>query len=154
MDRRVWHDHYDDGVPPSVDYEDLTVHGLLERSAQRFPRHDALIFFNATLSYQQLQKRMGADARALSPTFNVKAPAPPTIIFHGQSDNTVPHAQAVAFCQAVGAVGGRCQLVSYPGQEHAFFNFGRSGNRYYHSTLAEMDAFLVAIGYLPEVPRP
>lgn len=66
MDRRIWHDHYDEGVPHSVDYEDLTVHGLLERSATRFPDHTAVVFANAKLTYRQLQEAVGRMSTALT----------------------------------------------------------------------------------------
>jgi len=47
MDRRIWHEHYDEGVPRALDYEDLTVHGLLERSAERFPENTASVWKSA-----------------------------------------------------------------------------------------------------------
>ncbi len=57
MDKRVWHEHYDEGVPASiVDREDLSVPGLLQRSARRSPGRSALVFFNASISYAELEQ--------------------------------------------------------------------------------------------------
>ncbi len=66
MDPRVWHRHYDRGVPPSLAYEDLTVHGLLERSAARHPDRDALVFLNARLTYRRLQEQVDRLATAFT----------------------------------------------------------------------------------------
>ena len=48
--------------------------------------------------------------------------------------------------------GSRCELVTYEGQPHGFFNFGRSENKYFLDTLKKADAFLVSLGYLKGEP--
>ena len=48
--------------------------------------------------------------------------------------------------------GNQCQLVGYEGQAHGFFNYGRGGGKYYDETLAELDKFLVELGYLKATP--
>ena len=47
--------------------------------------------------------------------------------------------------------GVRCDLHLYEGQPHGFFNFEHQ--KYYAETLAEMDRFLVSIGYLGDTPE-
>ena len=42
--------------------------------------------------------------------------------------------------------GNRCELVAYENETHGFFNFSR-GECFYKTT-AEMDRFLVSLGYL------
>ena len=66
MDRRIWHEHYDEGVPRALDYKDLTVPQMLQRSAERFPDRTAVVFFNATLTYRQLQDAVDRLATALT----------------------------------------------------------------------------------------
>ncbi len=96
-------------------------------------------------------RKWGADPRELSPAHHVVAGTPPTIIFHGRNDSTVPYATAEAFQRAMQAKGNRCDLVGYEGQGHGFFNFGNEKGRY-EETVAAMDEFLVSIGWLPERP--
>jgi acetyl esterase len=96
-----------------------------------------------------LKERMGVDPQALSPYHHVRSGAPPTIIFHGRADSTVPYATVERFAQAMTDAGNRCTLVGYDGQGHGFFNYGRGGNEYYEKTLKALDAFLVELGYLP-----
>lgn len=95
------------------------------------------------------KERLGAEPSELSPVHHVQAGAPPTIIFHGKTDETVPYRTAEAFATAMRKAGNRCELVGYDEQAHGFFNFGRGDGRYYNETLAVADAFLVSLGYLP-----
>lgn len=95
-------------------------------------------------------ERMGADPIKLSPVHHVKKGTPPTIIFHGRADETVPYSTAEAFTREMQKAGNRCELVGFDGQGHGFFNYGRGDNRNYRATLEAMDAFLVSLGYLPK----
>jgi acetyl esterase/lipase len=95
-----------------------------------------------------LPDRMGIDPKALSPYHHVKAGVPPTIIFHGQGDTTVPYKTVEHFTAAMKKTGNRCELLGYPDQPHGFFNYGRSENKYFEATLVSLDKFLVSLGYL------
>ncbi len=95
-------------------------------------------------------ERMGTDPRNLSPAHHVRPGTPPTIIFHGRADTTVPYATAEVFTRVMQAAGNRCELVGYEGQKHGFFNFGRKDGKY-DETVAAMDQFLVSLGWI--VPR-
>lgn len=66
MEPRPWHHHYDDGVPPSLAFEDVTLPGLLERAARRYPNRPALIFFNRRVTYRALQDQVDRLAAALA----------------------------------------------------------------------------------------
>ncbi|MFN0172219.1 MAG: alpha/beta hydrolase [Bryobacteraceae bacterium] len=81
-------------------------------------------------------------------TTTQKKGAPPTIIFHGKNDTTVPYRTAEAFAEKTRSVGSRSDLESYDGQTHGFFNYGRGGDEYYQKTLNSADAFLTSLGYL------
>ncbi|MBI5758134.1 MAG: alpha/beta hydrolase [Planctomycetales bacterium] len=94
------------------------------------------------------RERLGAEAKALSPAHNIKSGGPPTILFHGRADTTVPFKQAEEFARRMKEAGNRCDLVGYEGQPHGFFNFGRNENKFYDDTLAKADAFLVSLGWL------
>lgn len=97
---------------------------------------------------ESLKDRMGTDPKALSPYHHVHKGAPPTIIFHGKADNTVPYGTVEAFTKAMTNAGNQCTLVGYDGQAHGFFNYGRGGGEFYQKTLDRIDEFFVELGYL------
>lgn len=66
MEPRPWHKHYDPGVPASISYEETSIPEFLERTANRFPDRDALIFLNSRLTYRQFQDHVNRFATALA----------------------------------------------------------------------------------------
>jgi acetyl esterase/lipase len=122
---------------------------------------NALVLFNPALVLAPLDgmdaggfgarvgaERLGAEPRELSPAHHVKSGTPPTIIFHGKADTTVPFVTAEAFASVMQAAGNRCELMGYEGQGHGFFNYDRGDGRYYRETLQAADGFLVSLGFL------
>jgi acetyl esterase/lipase len=96
--------------------------------------------------------RMGTNPRDLSPYHHVAPGAPPTAIFHGKADKTVPYATVEAFAKAMKAAGNTCELFGYDDEGHGFFNYGRARNRMFVATLKEADKFLAKLGYLQGEP--
>jgi acetyl esterase/lipase len=129
-------------------------------------RPNAVVLFNPALDltpnafseafrkkrYASFAKRWGTKPENLSPTHHVSKGVPPTIIFHGKSDTTVPYAQAEAFTRAMKHLGNRCQLVGFEGAQHGFFNYGRNRNKSFIATLRQADQFLASLGYLRGKP--
>jgi len=111
---------------------------------------NALVLFNPVLNATEprLADRFNGRAAELSPTHHVKSDAPPTIIFHGTADETVPIETIEHFTQLMIAAGNRCELVKFPGKGHAFFNYGRDNNEPYNETVAAADRFLTELGFL------
>ncbi len=123
---------------------------------------NALVLFNPALvlapveghgdkawdKLNSLGERMGVKPERLSPYHHVHKGQPPTVIFHGQQDTTVPYFTSALFAEKMKEEGNRCELVGYPGQSHGFFNYGRGDNKYFVETLKKTDAFLVSLGYL------
>jgi long-chain acyl-CoA synthetase len=66
MDHRVWHDFYDDGVPTSIDYEEITIPQYFARSVERHGDRPAVSFMNCNLTYSQLNDRVERFATALA----------------------------------------------------------------------------------------
>jgi acetyl esterase/lipase len=97
-------------------------------------------------------ERMGVDPVELSPYHHVAPGAPPTAIFHGKADNTVPYATVEAFAKKMKTAGNTCELFGYEDQGHGFFNHGRARHAMYDATLKEADKFLVRLGYLEGEP--
>ncbi len=118
-------------------------------------RPNALVLFNPATDLSG-SERWGERRLEGSPLHHVGKGDPPTIVFHGKADRTVPYATAEAFCEAMVEAGNRCELVGYDGRPHGFFNYGRS-RASYTSTVWHMDRFLASLGYLegePAVGRP
>ena len=126
---------------------------------------DALVLFNPVLVIAPLDglppggfgtnlsaERLGAEPAKLSPGHHVQRGAPPTIIFHGRADTTVPFATAEAFTRVMKAADNRCELVGFDGQNHGFFNYARPDKRYYFETLTATDRFLTSLGWLKGEP--
>jgi len=104
---------------------------------------NAMVLFNP--GFGNREEDAGADTDGKGNLLNyVKPGAPPTIIFHGKADTTVPFATVEAFTAVMKKAGNRCELVGYEGEGHSFFN----RDKYYELTLAETDAFLTGLGWL------
>lgn len=98
-------------------------------------------------------ERLGCEPADISPLHHIKAGQPPTIIFHGKADTTVPYSSAELFTARMKAAGNRCELVGAEGQQHGYFNFGRAESRYAFETLAAADQFLASLGWLQGEPK-
>ena len=121
----------------------------------------ALVLFNPGLNSNEERwiknqnqiDRIGTnDFYSISPYHNVKKELPPTIIFHGVADKTVPYSSALAFTNKMKEFGNECILHGYENLEHGFFNFGRNSNGPFVDTLRKADDFLVTIGFLKSLP--
>jgi acetyl esterase/lipase len=119
-------------------------------------------FDGVTLDEEKLADlvtRTGVEPERISPIHHLRSGLPPTIIFHGQADPTVPYATVEAYAKVATATGNRCELVGYPGATHGFFNYGRDGSpgEFFPATLYRLDRFLGSLGYLegpPTIARP
>lgn len=100
----------------------------------------------------ELQERFGIEPEKISPYHHVARGAPPTIIFHGKADTTVPFKTAERFTEAMTHAGNDCRLVAFDGKAHGFFNYGRDGGTAYVETVRAMDEFLAELGFLQGKP--
>ena len=101
----------------------------------------------------QIRQRFGdRDPQEISPAHHVKAGIPPTIVFHGKADTTVPYATAERCAAAMKAAGCRCDLAGYDGLGHGFFNFGRGDGKPFPDTMRRADRFLASLGWLTGEP--
>lgn len=117
---------------------------------------NALVLFNPALVLAPLdgykhegggkitEERMGTKPENVSPAHHIYKGAPPTIIFHGKADTTVPYMTAEAFTAEMIKAGNRCELVGYAGASHGFFN----SIKWREDTIKRMDKFLKSLGYL------
>ncbi|MBK9603470.1 MAG: alpha/beta fold hydrolase [Anaerolineales bacterium] len=63
--QRVWLNHYENGVPYTVDVPRIPAHHLLRSSVRRFPNHTAIFFEGAKLTYRKLNHEANRFANAL-----------------------------------------------------------------------------------------
>lgn len=97
----------------------------------------------------KIKKRFGATApETISPYHLLRADFPPTIIFNGKADTTTPLLAAEFYVKKSTALGNRCELVTYDGQKHGFFN----RDPYYAKTVIAMDKFLASLGWIEGEP--
>jgi len=66
MEERIWHKAYPPNVPPSLDYEKITLPDALARTAGKYPNNDALILMGKKITYRQLDDYVNMFASALS----------------------------------------------------------------------------------------
>jgi long-chain acyl-CoA synthetase len=66
MDRKSWHEAYEPGVPPSLEYEEITLPAMLRRSAGSHPDAAAVRFMNRTMTYRQLVEDVDRFAAGLA----------------------------------------------------------------------------------------
>lgn len=137
--------------------------GLISGPEELQSRPNALVLFNPVVimapvaNDDDLNQNSGAivargkqeaDAVAISPWHHIAKGSPPTIIFHGKSDTTVPWVTVESFTKRMQAAGNRCELVSFEGQNHGFFNFRPTGNQYYDETVNKAGDFLASLGFI------
>jgi acetyl esterase/lipase len=113
---------------------------------------NALVLFNPVVDTTELgygAKRFGDNPTALSPVHHVREGLPPTIIFHGTADTTVPFENVERFCRKMREVGNTCTVIPFEGKKHGFFNYDREeDHRSYNETVAHMDEFLRTHGFI------
>jgi acetyl esterase/lipase len=93
-------------------------------------------------------------SRACSVPDQMLPKMPPTIIFHGTSDETVPYTNSVALRDKLVASGNRAELVTFEGLGHSYNSskFGEAGKAADLKTRAEIVKFLQSLGLLPAAP--
>jgi len=119
------------------------------------PKATALVLFNPVIDNGEGgygHERIGDRYMEISPMHNITKKTPPTIFFLGDTDKHIPVATGKAYQAKMEAVGSRCELFIYKGQEHGFFNKTKKKSKYYTETVFEADVFLESLGYLKGKP--
>jgi len=100
---------------------------------------------------KKLIRSLKGRAIEISPFHNVSKGAPPTIIFHGTADESMPFHQVTRFCAEMKKYGNNCEVVLYEGREHGFFHYflyPEGDNPDFLSTMEYTVNFLTSIGYI------
>ena len=86
---------------------------------------NAMVLFNPVADTTELgyglEKVGEARKTEISPCHQVRAGQPPTLIFHGMADTTVPFENVERMTCLMKAVGNDCTLIAYEGRNHGFF---------------------------------
>ena len=111
---------------------------------------NALVLFNPVVNTmkERIAKRLGDKAESISPSHHVMPKLPPTLIFHGTSDKTVPFETITDFQSKMETAGNTCYVVPFEGQGHGFFNYGRSNGKFYELTIQKTESFLYELKYI------
>ena len=123
-----------------------------DRKASCVP--NALVLFNPGVeaTEEKARQKGGEEAvglvKEISPLGHLRKNAPPTIVFHGTADTTVPFESILRFQKKMQEMGNRCEVVSYEGRKHSFFNLEPDKT----DVIQKSDAFLTGLGYLKEKP--
>lgn len=112
----------------------------------------AMVLFNPVVNTSSAgfgAERLGADSLKASPVHHLTQTMPPTLVFHGEADTTVPVDNIRDMEKKMNALGVPGEFHYYPEQTHGFFNIGRQeGHRYFLETLYETDRFLTKYHFL------
>ena len=82
-------------------------------------RPNALLLHNPVTGGPGFEPEFFAAQPELSPIAHVAPGWPPTIVSHGTADEVVPHADAVAFVEAMRAGRNVCELIPLDGAPHS-----------------------------------
>jgi dienelactone hydrolase len=74
-------------------------------------------------------------------------------VFLGTNDQLIPVATAEQFQSKMKKAGLRSELHLYEGAGHGFFNYEKDEQKWFRLTVAEMDRFLVELGWLSAEPK-
>ena len=62
---RPWLQHYDDGVPTSLEYPEITLPQFLVDTAANYPDYIATTLNGVDITYREINEKVNAFARAL-----------------------------------------------------------------------------------------
>lgn len=130
-----------DGI--NEDTDDLTVSPIPNALVLLFPVIDT-----STEGYGNA--RIGERWREISPLHQVRAGAPPTILFHGTADTTTPFKGAKAFHEAMLKAGNRCELDVNEGGVHGYL---MRTKELHDDAMRKMEAFFASLGFLTKASR-
>jgi long-chain acyl-CoA synthetase len=118
--KKPWLKSYEDGVPEHVQYEDVCLPDILERTAKQFPDRTAMIFQGYMVTFRQFKDMVDRFAACLS-DFGVRRGDAVAILL----PNTIPCVVAYYAILKLGAISVMNNpLYSDPELEHQFNDSG------------------------------
>lgn len=65
MTQKPWLNHYDEGIPASIDYPEITLYDILKETTEKYPHNKALVFKSYELNYIELKELVDRFAAGL-----------------------------------------------------------------------------------------
>ncbi len=97
--QKPWLQHYDDGVPPEIEFEPVCLPGMLDRTAARIPDKMAMLFQGYQVSYRQFKEMVDRFAACLQ-DFGIRKGDAVAILL----PNTIPCVASFFAILKIGAV--------------------------------------------------
>ncbi len=121
---------------------------------------NAMILYNPVIDTTESGcglSKVGQDRKTeISPCHHVRKGLPPTLIFHGTADTTVPFENAERFSKLMEDAGNLCRLVPFDGKTHGFFNGSffhpGSSDDDFNATMESSLEFLIEL-WLPKTQK-
>lgn len=120
-------------------FEDLTVSSVPDALVLYYPCVNTVV---DTWFVSLLNGR--ADSEDCSPAHHIRSGLPPTIIFHGTADQTVPFRTVKEFADKMKKAGNRCELHAYKDRGHIV----TKDTNDYEEILLLAEKFLASLGYI------
>lgn len=118
---------------------------------------DALALFNPVTDVEAIGERFverfEGRPRDASPMAHLKPGLPPTLILHGSADTTVPIDAIKAFSDKAIRNGDRCELITFQGRGHGFFNHKRNKEDF-QAALDKVDTFFTSLNWIDPMAPP
>lgn len=114
----------------------------------------ALVLFNPVVDTvcirerNEVLQRMDTEMSVFSPLYHITSNLPDTMIFHGTEDQVIPFGMVLEFQRKMREQNNVCEVVSYEGRRHGFFNLVPDHIEDYYSVLAHTVRFLSDRGLL------
>ncbi len=115
-----------------------------------YERPKALVLYNPMLDLSpgHPDHELVSDFwKEVSPLQYVDEKTPDTLIMVGTEDSEVPLATVRKFCSKMQNLGQSCQLETFEGAKHGFFNFNSKSPDYFHKTNSLVLTFLRERGF-------
>ena len=117
---------------------------------------NAMILYNPVIDTTEKGygiSKVGRERKTeISPCRQVRGGVPPTLIFHGTADKTVPYENVVRFTKLMKEAGNSCSLVPFKDKNHGFFNGSffrpKNGDADFNITMEKSISFLKELGFL------
>jgi len=113
---------------------------------------NAMVLFNPVLDTTEkgfgLSKVGEARKTEISPCHQVRKGEPPTVVFHGTADKTVPFENAERFVRLMKEAGNDCTLEAFKDRNHGFFCRGEHKKEDLPAIQSKLREILARWGYL------
>ncbi len=108
--------------------------------------------FNISVEVPAMEGLTESQKALLSPIRHVRPGLPPSIIFHGVKDATVPYEGVQQFASLMGDTGNDCELIAFEGMGHGFAFFGQHENKPYIQATRATDQLLSSLDFIKGPP--